>query len=65
LLPFFKFAGKEPSFALSRVKANLELQFKMAWRSHGTSNPTLVKAMADKGLITTDRVKKAMLGVGF
>lgn len=35
----------------------------MAWRSGGTSNATLVNNLSRNGLITTDRVKNAMLSV--
>lgn len=34
-----------------------------AWRSHGTSNATLISNLRSNGLITTDRVYKAMLNV--
>ncbi|KAA8622688.1 Pcm Protein-L-isoaspartate carboxylmethyltransferase [Pyrenophora tritici-repentis] len=35
----------------------------MAWRSHGTSNETLVQNLAKNNLIKSDRVKDAMLKV--
>lgn len=35
----------------------------MAWRSSGTSNEALIENLASNGLINSDRVKKAMLGV--
>lgn len=35
----------------------------MAWRSHGTSNATLVDHLKQNGLITTDRVATAMASV--
>lgn len=35
----------------------------MAWRSSGATNAALVGNLLDNGLITTDRVKQAMLGV--
>ncbi|KAK5107161.1 hypothetical protein LTR62_001686 [Meristemomyces frigidus] len=35
----------------------------MAWRSSGSTNETLVENLARNGLITQDRVKKAMLAV--
>ncbi|KAA6408885.1 MAG: L-isoaspartate O-methyltransferase [Lasallia pustulata] len=35
----------------------------MAWRSSGASNAALITNLAGNGLITTERVKKAMLGV--
>lgn len=34
-----------------------------AWRSHGTSNATLISNLRSNGLITTDRVYKSMLNV--
>lgn len=34
---------------------------KMAWRSHGTDNKTLVATLADNGVIKSDVVKRAML----
>jgi len=35
----------------------------MAWRSSGATNEALVENLARHGLITQERVKKAMLGV--
>ncbi|OCK86204.1 protein-L-isoaspartate O-methyltransferase [Lepidopterella palustris CBS 459.81] len=35
----------------------------MAWRSSGATNAALIKNMVDNGLITSERVKNAMLGV--
>lgn len=35
----------------------------MAWQSGGSSNAALVNNLSRNGLITTDRVKAAMLGV--
>ncbi|KAI9822555.1 MAG: hypothetical protein M1827_000274 [Pycnora praestabilis] len=35
----------------------------MAWRSSGSSNAGLINNLAENGLITSERVKKAMLGV--
>lgn len=35
----------------------------MAWRSSGSSNKTLIENLAQNGLITSDRVKSAMLKV--
>lgn len=35
----------------------------MAWMSGGSSNAALIKNLADNGLITSERVKQAMLGV--
>lgn len=35
----------------------------MAWRSSGATNEALIENMSRNGLITSDRVKKAMLGV--
>ena len=36
----------------------------MAWRSSGATNAALVANLLENGLITTERVKQAMLGVG-
>jgi len=35
----------------------------MAWRSSGSSNAGLINNLAANGLITSDRVRKAMLAV--
>ena len=35
----------------------------MAWRSSGASNEALIENLASNGLIRSDKVKKAMLGV--
>jgi len=35
----------------------------MAWRSSGSSNETLIENLARHGLITSPRVKQAMLSV--
>ncbi|KAJ9620948.1 hypothetical protein H2203_007534 [Taxawa tesnikishii (nom. ined.)] len=35
----------------------------MAWRSSGATNEALIENLAQNGLITSERVKKAMLGV--
>ncbi|KAI9834238.1 MAG: hypothetical protein M1819_003076 [Sarea resinae] len=35
----------------------------MAWRSSGSSNATLIKNLAENGLITSDRVRQAMMKV--
>jgi len=37
----------------------------MAWRSSGGTNEALIENLSQNGLITTERVKKAMLGVCF
>jgi protein-L-isoaspartate(D-aspartate) O-methyltransferase len=37
----------------------------MAWRSHGSTNESLVDCLAENGLITSDRVKQAMKKVSF
>jgi len=36
----------------------------MAWRSSGASNEALIDNLAASGLITSERVKNAMKGVG-
>lgn len=35
----------------------------MAWRSSGATNAALIANLLENGLITTERVKQAMLGV--
>jgi len=37
----------------------------MAWRSSGGTNEALIENLSQNGLITTERVEKAMLGVCF
>lgn len=37
--------------------------FSMAWRSSGATNEALIENLARNGLISSERVKKAMLGV--
>ena len=35
----------------------------MAWRSSGATNTALIQNLTDNGLITSDRVKTAMMSV--
>ena len=56
--------------SLQRVKNQFEStdttpNYKMAWRSSGSSNAALVANLASNGLIKDDRVRQAMLKVGF
>ena len=54
------------SFLIHRSSARLASQidpYEMAWFSSGSTNAALINNLARHGLITTDRVKNAMLGV--
>lgn len=69
LFSYFKFAeSKIQSFLPQATEdlgiANTASGHKMAWRSSGASNADLVANLAENGLINSDRVKQAMLGVG-
>ena len=37
----------------------------MAWRSSGATNAALIQNLANNGLITSDRVKTAMMNVRY
>jgi hypothetical protein len=56
--------GLEARYLYSSQSTCLNIRFvDMAWRSSGATNAALVENMARNGLITSSRVKQAMLRV--
>ena len=63
LWPYLR-SSPQKSFTIgNQASTTARRSISMAWRSSGATNEALIENLAQNGLISSERVKKAMLGV--